>query len=306
MVFVGHISMDKVSNVNGVREQPGGAALYAAVAARTLFNDVRIISAVGRDFRYFDLLKIFDKIMVKVVDLPSTRFNISYDENWNAYYSDVVIGAGMHIRFDSIPVSWLTSNSIVHLCPMRPSKVERMINRIRYINPRVKISVNTWSGYMRSRENRSILRRIASRVDFFILNESEVKALTMTDSLVHAINVLDCKSLVVTLGELGAIVKFGDEVMMIPALRTIRSNIVDVTGAGDCWCGAFLAAYKLCNDVYRSVIVASIISSIKCSGWGFEKLLNLKFNSLDEVSEYIIKRHDKLIQKSITEYFKGI
>ncbi len=296
--------MDRIINIHGEREQPGGAALYAAIAAKTLYPDVRIVSAVGKDFKYFDMLKLFDKHEIRVVDVPSTRFTIKYDENWKANYSKISIGAGKHIKFNSIPISWLTSNSIVHLSPMKPTKVEKMIDRIKRISPKVKVSVNTWSGYMKSKENLAALRRIAAKADFFILNESEIKAMTKTDSLVHALKIVESNMLVVTLGELGAIVKLNDEVLMIPALRPVREGVIDVTGAGDCWCGAFLAAYKISRDIFKSVITASIISSIKCSGWGFEKLLKLKFNDINEVAEYIIKIKDRLVQKSITEYLR--
>ncbi|MCS7385329.1 MAG: carbohydrate kinase family protein [archaeon GB-1867-005] len=305
LVFVGHISMDKVRNIHGERQQPGGAALYAALAAKTLFPDVRIVSSVGKDFKYMDILKNFSKCEVKLVDLPSTKFTIEYDDKWRAKYSKAVIGAGMQIKVTSIPITWLTSNTIVHLCPMKPLKVEKMIDRIKRYSPKTKVSVNSWIGYMKNRVNREALRRIASKVDFFIVNEREVKALTRTDSLIHAINLIDCKMLVVTLGELGAIVSTNGEVTMIPALRTATQKVIDTTGAGDCWCGAFLAAYKLTEDISRAITTASIISSIKCSGWGFEKLLKLKFNKVDDVAKYVLRMREKSVQRVLTEFIEA-
>ncbi|RLE54085.1 MAG: hypothetical protein DRJ26_02325 [Candidatus Methanomethylicota archaeon] len=304
LVFVGHISMDYVKNINGEREQPGGAALYAAMAAKTLFPDVRIVSAIGRDFKYMDVLKNFNKCEVKVVDIPSTKFTIEYDEMWRAKYSEAFIGAGMQIKATSIPITWLTSNAIVHLCPMKPPKVEKMIDRIKRISPKTKVSVNSWIGYMKSKVDREALRRITSKADFFIVNESEIKALTGTDSLIHAINLIKCKMLVVTLGELGAIVSSGGEVTMVPALHTVLQKVIDTTGAGDCWCGAFLAAYKLTEDISRAITTASIISSIKCSGWGFEKLLNLKFEKVDDVAKYVLKMREKSVQRVLTEFIE--
>ena len=50
LVFVGHVSVDKIENINGARVQPGGAALYAAMAARTLSTNVTLISAIGKDY----------------------------------------------------------------------------------------------------------------------------------------------------------------------------------------------------------------------------------------------------------------
>ena len=68
LVFVGHISVDKIENVNGSRVQPGGAALYAAMAARTLYSNIVLISATGKDNDFLDDLKLFPSNDVKIYD----------------------------------------------------------------------------------------------------------------------------------------------------------------------------------------------------------------------------------------------
>ena len=164
------------------------------------------------------------------------------------------------------------------------------------------ISVNTWIGYIRG-NNRNILKEIASEVDCFILNDSEAKALTEARSLSMALKLIKSKMLVVTLGELGAIISKEDgEVQMVPALRFPVEKVVDTTGAGDTWCGSFLAAYKQTGDLMKSVTVASIVSSIKCSGWGFSKLLNLRFKKVDDIINYVIGLKEGGIQKNILDY----
>ena len=61
LVFVGHISIDKVENINGVRDQLGGAAFYSAMAARTLSPNVTLISATGKDnnFQNYPQFKLY-------------------------------------------------------------------------------------------------------------------------------------------------------------------------------------------------------------------------------------------------------
>ena len=85
LVFVGHISVDKVENVNGTRVQPGGAALYAAMAARTLSPNVTLISATGKDNQFLNVLDLLPYKDVKIYDAPSTRFHIRYDRRWEAH-----------------------------------------------------------------------------------------------------------------------------------------------------------------------------------------------------------------------------
>ncbi|MBS7639975.1 MAG: carbohydrate kinase family protein [Candidatus Bathyarchaeia archaeon] len=300
--FIGHVSIDRVQNVNGSNVQPGGAALYAAIAARTLLNNVYLISVVGRDYPFPDILDIFPRRYLRISKAPSTRFSIKYNSLWEAKYLEAKYGSGLGISPSLIPVEGLGPESIVHVSPLPPSKVRRIVQLIRERKPKTKISVNAWMGYIRG-ENKNILREIASEVDFFILNDSEAKALADARSLSAALKVLKSRMLVVTLGELGAIIsRENGEIQMVPALRFPIERIVDTTGAGDTWCGSFLAAYKQTGDLMKSVTAASVISSIKCSGWGFSKLLNLKFKSVDDIIEYVIGLKEGGMQKKLLDY----
>ena len=303
LAFIGHVSIDHVETVSGVKTQPGGAALYAAIAAKTLIDDVLLVSVIGEDYPYRELLGIFPARYIKVSKMPSTRFRIKYNEKWEAKYLEAAYGAGTRISPSTIPPRLLQPNSVVHLSPMPPSKIKRMIDKIKESSPETEISVNLWIGYMKTRRNRRILREVASRVDYFILNDSEAKTLMDVDSLSIAMRLLKAKTLIVTLGEFGAIIASEDRgVQMVPALRFPVERIIDTTGAGDAWCGAFLASLQLTQDFVKSVTAASIISSIKCTGWGFSRLLNLKFRSVDHIIEYVIGLREGKLQKRIPDF----
>ncbi len=299
--FVGHVSVDKVQNINGSNVQPGGAALYAAIAARTLLENVYLISVIGRDYPFLDVLDIFPRRFLKISKAPSTKFSIKYNELWEAEYLEAKYGSGLKISPSLIPVESLSSESIVHISPLSPIRVKRIMQRIRERKPKTKVSVNAWIGYIKG-ENKKILREIASEADFFILNDSEAKALTNAKSLSTALKILESRMLVVTLGELGAIINKEGEIQIVPALRFPVERVIDTTGAGDVWCGSFLAAYKQTGDLMKSVTVASVISSIKCAGWGFSKLLNLRFKKVDDILEYIIGLKEGGMQKKILDY----
>ncbi|MBS7654807.1 carbohydrate kinase family protein [Candidatus Bathyarchaeota archaeon] len=303
--FIGHVSVDNIQNVNGSNVQPGGAALYAAIAAKTLFENVYLVSVVGSDYPFLDVLNFFQRSFLKVSKAPSTRFTIRYNALWEAKYLEASYGAGLMISPSLVPVKNIEPGSIVHISPLPPPKVKNIVHALREKASKTLISVNAWMGYIKG-GNRSILREVASEVDFFILNDSEAKALTEARSLSTALKILKSKMLVVTLGELGAIISREDgEIQMIPALRFPIEKLVDTTGAGDTWCGSFLSAYKQTGDLMKSVTAASIISSIKCSGWGFSKLLNLKFKKVDDIIEYVIGLKEGGMQKKIPDYLNG-
>jgi len=305
-VFVGHISVDKVENVNGSRVQPGGAALYAAMAARTLFPNVTLISATGKDYDFLDVLNLLPYKDVKRYDTPSTRFHIKYDRRWEAHYLRADHGAGSRITSRRISDRWLRHKSIFHISPMRPSKVAGILDKIKQKSPETKVSVNTWIDYVKEgRRNRRILKDIALKADFFILSDTEAKALAQTDSISSAVRLLKAKRLIVTLGNFGAIIS-GENVdmQMVPALNLSPDKVVDTTGAGDVWCGAFLATYNLTESFGKSVGVASTISRIKCSDWGFQSLINLRFKEPNDVIEFVMGLKDGGIQKRMLDYMK--
>ena len=304
-MFVGHISVDKVENVNGARTQPGGAALYAAMAARTLFPNVALISATGKDNKYLDVLNLLPHRDVKIYDAPSTKFHIKYDRRWEAHYLKADHGAGSRITSHRISDRWLRHKSIFHISPMRPSKVTRILDKIKQKSPETKVSVNTWIDYIKGRRNRRILKDIALKADFFILSDTEAKALAQTDSISVAVRLLKAKRLIVTLGVFGAIIsEENGDMQMVPALNLSPDKIVDTTGAGDVWCGAFLATYNLTEDFGKSVSAASTISRIKCSDWGFQSLVKLRFKEPNDVIEFVMGLKDGGIQKRMLDYMK--
>ena len=305
-MFVGHISVDKVENVNGTRVQPGGAALYAAMAARTLFPNVALISATGKDYDFLDVLNLLPYKDVKMYDAPSTRFHIRYDRRWEAHYLRADHGAGSRITSRRISDRWLRHKSIFHISPMRPSKVARILDKIKQKSPETKVSVNTWIDYIKEgRRNRRILKDIALKADFLIMSDTEAKALAQTDSISSAVRLLKAKRLIVTLGIFGAIIsEENGDLQMVPGLNLSPDKLVDTTGAGDVWCGAFLATYNLTEDFGKSVSAASTISRIKCSDWGFQSLINLRFKEPNDVIEFVMGLKDGGIQKRMLDYMK--
>ena len=306
LVFIGHISVDKVENVNGTKNQPGGAALYAAMAARTLSQKVTLISATGKDNPYLNVLNLIPYKDVKIYDAPSTRFHIRYDRRWEAHYLKADHGTGSRITSRRISDKWLRHKSIFHISPMRPANVARILDKIKQKSPETKVSVNTWIDYIREGpRNRRILKDIALKADFFIVNDTEAKALAQTDSISSAVRLLKAKNLILTLGDLGTIVN-GEDIglQMICSLKLPQDKVVDTTGAGDVWCGAFLATYNLTEDFAKSVNIASTISRIKCSDWGFQSLINLRFKEPNEVIEFFMALKDGGIQKRIFDYLK--
>jgi sugar/nucleoside kinase (ribokinase family) len=304
ILFVGHISMDRIRNPRGEMFQPGGAALYAAMGARTICKDVAILSAVGEDYRFWEALSDI-KGHIKTVKGKSTQFFITYDRYWNASYRRVFIGPGSKITTRDLASALKSGFKMVHLAPMNPPKVERMVRAIKEQNCNVTVSVNSAIHYLDESSNRRAVLNAASLSDIFILNERELHALTGTEVVSEAIRAIKTKTLVLTLGEMGTLIRSQEGIEFIPAMAAITKNAVDVTGAGDTWAGSFLAAYLRSGSWIKAVSFASVVSAIKCTGWNFEKIRNLSFKSVEEIYDLAIALKERGRQLTLTDLVKG-
>ncbi len=73
------------------------------------------------------------------------------------------------------------------------------------------------------------------------------------------------KTIVLTLGAEGALAAKGGQMWRAPASKV---NVVDTTGAGDTFCGAFAAALDEGKDIGAALAFAAAAGSLACTGLG--------------------------------------
>lgn len=305
IVFVGHASVDRIRNIRGERIQPGGAALYAAMGARTICRDVGILTAVGQDYQFQDVFADFPYTMVKTVKGKSTQFFITYGKDWDASYRKVSIGPGSQITTRDVLNVVRNGARMVHLAPMNPPKVENMVKSIKKTNKDVVVSINSAIHYLGEGSNRRSVLNSASLSDIFILNERELHAVTGREVVSEAIKTIKTKMLVLTLGEIGTVVSSQGSTEFIPAMAAITKNPVDVTGAGDTWAGGFLGSYFKTGSWIKAVSFASVVSAIKCTGWSFEKIRSLRFENVEDVYDLAIALKEKGRQLTLSDALRA-
>jgi sugar/nucleoside kinase (ribokinase family) len=306
IVFVGHASIDRIRNIHGEKVQPGGAALYSAIGAKTVCKDVGILTAVGEDYPFSDIFAEFPYAKVKKIKGKSTRFFISYGKDWNANYRKVSIGPGSQITTRDVENAVKNGAKMIHLAPMNPPKVENMVKKIKKENRDVTVSINSVIHYMDERANRHSIMNAAALSDIFILNEKELHAVTGSEVVSEAIQRIKTKMLVLTLGEIGTVVSYQGSTEFIPAMAAITKSPLDVTGAGDVWAGAFLGSYFKTGSWIKAVSFASVVSAIKCTGWNFEKVRPLKFENVGEVYNLAIAIKEKGRQLTLKDALKSL
>jgi len=206
-------------------EHPGGKGLNQAVAASRAGADTRFVAAVGADNAGGVLLDVardagVDTTDVMTVERPTGRALIvvaSTGEN------SIVVVPGANA-----------------LCP--PSPVEPGDIVVAQLEVPLEVVAATFEA-ARSAEAMTVLNpapatelsnEFLSLVDVIVPNEHEVDLLGGVESLLAA----GVGAVVVTLGERGAQIHTGDEIVRIDTLEVAA---IDTTGAGDTFCG-YLAA----------------------------------------------------------------
>ena len=232
--------------------------MYSAIAANTLNCNIVLISAIGKDYAFTEWFDTLDSSYIKTYNMPTTRFHIHYNKNWLANYIEASSGAGARITSSLIPTKLLTKQNLIHLSPMKPTKVTKIVNNIKQRAPNMEVSISTWIGYTKKARHKQILTELASQVDFFMLNDFELKALTQTSDLPLALERLKARRFVVTLGKFGAITGGEDvDTQMVPALTIPTEKTMDTTGAGDGWNAGLLFGVLKGWDLKTCVTVAA-------------------------------------------------
>jgi len=99
-------------------------------------------------------------------------------------------------------------------------------------------------------------------VDYLLPNEIELKELTNTDNVLKAIRILKSrgvKEVIVKLGKQGAGYEDKGTLNLFPAVPV--EQVVDTTGAGDCFIAGFLYGMLQQEDIAQAIQVANLTAS---------------------------------------------
>ncbi|MBD0294827.1 MAG: sugar kinase, partial [Flavisolibacter sp.] len=131
------------------------------------------------------------------------------------------------------------------------------------------------------------LKKVLSRVDVLLVNDSEARELSHEYSLVKAakkILKIGPQYLIIKKGEHGALLFHEDNVFFAPALPL--EDVFDPTGAGDTFAGGFVGHIARTKDVSyenmkTAIIVGSVMASFCVEKFGTERLRELQKEDID-------------------------
>lgn len=283
VVVIGTVGIDDIetahASVHGVL---GGSATYASLAARC-FAPTTMSSVVGRDFpaAHCDLLTERD------IDLSGLHIADGLTFRWGGRYAvDMNIRETTFVRlhvledFDPQVPRHTVAGSYVFLGNTDPSIQLRVLDQVQ--DPRF-VMVDSMDFWIEG--DREQVARVFQRCDCVVLNDEEVRLFggdVNVPRAVRRILELGPTYVVVKRGEFGAALVSDHGWFFAPAYPL--DNVVDPTGAGDSFAGAFLGSLAAAGSTDESVLRRAVVYGCVAASFTVEAF------SVDRLAE--LTRHD--------------
>src|SRR6201985_658127 len=266
VLIVGSTALDSIKTPKA--ENPkllGGSASHASVAA-SFFSPVKLVGVVGDDFpkRYLALYERHKIDLEGLHILPGKTFHWSgeYEVNMNNRRT-LLTELGVFETFNpTLPASYQKSEFVL-LANIAPALQHHVLNQMQRPKFVVADTMDLWLNIALPD-----LLKLITRVDGFVLNDSEARQLTKEDNLITAlkkIHNLGPKNFMSKKGEHGAILSSSKGLFVSPAYPLHR--VVDPTGAGDSFVGGMMgylstARGSVDDNIRRGMIYGSVVAAI--------------------------------------------
>ncbi len=280
VVAVGDLTLDDVVMPDGTTHMAsiGGDCLYAALGARLWEPNVGIVTRRGDDFPRdtWTSLQQLGICLDGVVDIPgpTVRNWIIYEadgrRNW-VYRTPPDRAAEVAVRPEDLPGWWLSAQPapVVHVAAMPIDAAERIVESVRRQAPDAIIMLDTHEDYVRGYQDQ--LLRLAARVDVFLPSREELSDLVGYDDPPRALRELCTEKgvplVVVKMGKDGVLLWDSDRSVVVP-VEAAPARLVDVTGAGDAFCGGFAAGMAHGLDPLEAARRGIVSAAFATEGFG--------------------------------------
>lgn len=289
MLCLGNMTIDDVVLPDGTRRPGciGGDALYAALAARPWCPSVEILAPVGDDLPA-SILKELSDAGFSTEGLPvrpgKTLHNqVVYDTQggrvWTLYNDPADFDSQSPSASD-LPPSY-RDPPIALISAMALSSQESLVDHFTQ-SGNTLVALDPQEDYIKGNEQR--LLAMIAKVDVFLPSEDEVVQLTgKTDWAASA-------RLFATLGPRIVVIKRGAAGVLVHDAQSDTDYhippapgalVVDTTGAGDSFCGAFTAALET-HPPQIAAMAGAVAASFTVEGYGAMPLLNTPATDIAE------------------------
>lgn len=281
----------------------GSPAAYTSIAASRLGLKVGLVSKCGPDFPR-EFIMEFEKAGVDLFglnrnDITTTNYLI-YDEQGRKRIE--YIKRASPIRFEDIPSGYLKDCKMIYVCPMDFEVPTETIRKLRNYVRLLSADLGGYGGATSTSKHSlsEILQEYVSYFDIvkasledcvhlFGFDKEDSLPLLASGSFINA----GASIAIITLGGEGALIRLKDG--SAHHVKAFKSNVKDVTGAGDVFMAGFLTGFIRTGDALRSVLYGNAVASLVISRSGGAKAERMP--TLSEVMN-LIENTD------ISEFFK--
>lgn len=282
LVVVGSVAIDWIITPRAERpESVGGSATFFAMAASYL-SQVRLVGVVGRDFPEAALADLraagVDTAGLEVVpDGLTFRWKGRYHDNMNDR-TTLETHLNVFEQFQPRLPPAFRDSEYLFLANIQPRLQQDVFEQMS--GPRL-VGLDTMNLWI-SIANED-LKRVLRNVDVLTLNDEEARQLTGEHNIVkaaRAVRAMGPRNVVIKRGEYGALLFDADgDMFAAPALPL--EEVVDPTGAGDCFAGGFMGylarpGLEPSGGALRTAMIyGSVMASFCVEGFSYDRLKGL-------------------------------
>ena len=284
ILIVGSIAIDTIETPFEKKSDVlGGSTTYSLVASGKKI-DVSVVGIIGNDFpnEGYSLYRSYadDLSDLKTADGKTFRWGGRYHENWDDR-DTLFTELGVFLDFNPILSESNKNRSHILLANIHPELQYSVI--LQNQNPDAVIVVDTMNLWIET--TLPSLEKVISSSNILLINESESFLLTKEKNIKDAAIALlsmGPEMVVIKKGSKGAELFSDKDHIEIGAFPV--TNVVDPTGAGDVFAGAFIASLAAQESSESALLSASASASISIESFGTQKLQNA---STEEINERI-------------------
>ena len=283
VIIVGNLTIDDVIQPDGSSQMGtlGGNSVHACAAALTWVGGVGIVARCGADFPARAIGRLreagADTGGIRPIDGPTVRNWVIYEadgsRNW-VYRTPPGRSAEVAPQPSDIPAAWLDREPapVVHVAAMPLAAAAAIVRSVRGRAGGAAITLDTHEVWRRGAD----VLETARLVDVFLPSREELAELVGYDDPPRAAGELTAAGVtcvVVKMGGDGALVaRPGMPLVHAPASKVA---VMDPTGAGDSFCGAFAAGLALGDDVVGAARRGCATAAAAIGAAGSLRLLDL-------------------------------
>ena len=289
ILIVGSIALDTIETPVEKRSNVlGGSTTYSLVASGRQ-SEVSIVGIVGNDFPSdgHSLYQSYasDLSDLKIAEGRTFRWGGRYHENWDdrdTLFTDL----GVFSDFRPVLTESNKNRSHILLANIHPELQRSVIQQNQ--NPDAIIVIDTMNLWIET--TLSSLEKVLSDSNILLINESEAFLLTNENDINNAARSLlkmGPEIVVIKKGSRGAELFSLTEHIAVDAFPV--TNVVDPTGAGDVFAGAFVASLANEDSKETALLYASASASISIESFGIEKLQSASNNEIKDRINFLNK-----------------